>query len=80
MTTHALELGKFSIGVGDRFGHQARAQLKAFILAAEQGVDVVPVWNKSNREHTFIGTEPVSVRNAAVAAVRELNWTKPWFR
>jgi hypothetical protein len=73
-----LRLSKYSIGVGDRFGHQARAQLKAFILAAEQGVDVVPVWNKSNREHTFIGTEPVSVRDAAIAAVRELNWTKPW--
>jgi hypothetical protein len=73
-----LRLSAYSIGVGDRFAHQARAQLRAFILAAEQGVDVVPVWNKSNREHTFIGTEPVSVRNAAVAAVRDLNWTKPW--
>ena len=73
-----LQLSKYSIGVGDRFGHQARAQLKAFILAAEQGIDVVPVWNKSNREHTFIGTEPVSVRDAALAAVRALNWTRPW--
>jgi hypothetical protein len=73
-----LRLSRYSIGVGDRFAHQARPQLRAFILAAEHGVDVVPVWNKSNREHTFIGTEPVSVRNAALAAVRELNWTKPW--
>jgi len=73
-----LRLSRYSIGVGDRFAHQARPQLRAFILAAEQGVDVVPVWNKSNREHTFIGTEPASVRNAALAAVRELNWTKPW--
>src|SRR5450755_2596359 len=73
-----LRLSRFSIGVGDRFAHQARPQLRAFILAAEQGVDVVPVWNKSNREHTFIGTEPVSVRNAAIAAVRDLNWTRPW--
>lgn len=73
-----LRLSRYSIGVGDRFAHQARAQLRAFILAAEQGVDIVPVWNKSNREHTFIGTEPVSVRNAAVAAVQALGWTKPW--
>ena len=73
-----LRLSRYSIGVGDRFAHQARAQLRAFILASEQGVEVVPVWNKSNREHNFIGTEPVSVRNAAVAAVRDLNWTKPW--
>lgn len=73
-----LSLAKYSIGVGDRFGHQARAQLRAFIRAAEQGVEVTPVWNKSNREHTFIGTEPVSVRVAAAAAVQELGWNKPW--
>src|SRR4051812_27411153 len=73
-----LKLSRYSIGVGDRFAHQARPQLRAFILAAEQGVDVVPVWNKSNREHTFIGTEPISVREAAVAAVRELYWSNPW--
>ncbi len=73
-----LRLSRYSIGVGDRFAHQARPQLRAFILAAEQGVDVSPVWNKSNREHTFIGTEPVSVRDAALAAVRELHWQKPW--
>lgn len=73
-----LRLSRYSIGAGDRFAHQARPQLRAFILAAEQGVEVSPVWNKSNREHTFIGTEPASVRAAALAAVRELNWTKPW--
>jgi hypothetical protein len=73
-----LRLSRYSIGVGDRFAHQARPQLRAFMLAAERGVDVVPVWNKSNREHTFIGTEPVSVRKAALAAVRDLKWTKPW--
>lgn len=73
-----LRLSRYSVGVGDRFAHQARPQLRAFILASERGADVVPVWNKSNREHTFIGTEPVSVRNAAAAAVRDLNWAKPW--
>ncbi len=73
-----MKLSRYSIGVGDRFAHQARPQLKAFLLAAEQGVDVVPVWNKSNREHTFIGTEPSSVLDAAQAAVRELGWTRDW--
>jgi len=73
-----LLLSKYSIGTGDRFAHQARAQLRAFTLAAEQGIDVVPVWNKSNREHVFIGSEPLSVRAAADAAVREMNWRKPY--
>ncbi|MGP8259223.1 MAG: tagaturonate epimerase family protein [Acidobacteriaceae bacterium] len=74
-----LELPKFSIGVGDRFAHQAKAQLAACIKAAEGGVEVVPVWNKSNREHTIIGTEPVQTRDAADAAVKEMGWNKPYF-
>ena len=65
-----LKLGKYSFGVGDRFAHQAKAQLQACMLAAEQGVEIVPVWNKSNREHTTIGSEPASVRAAADAAVQ----------
>jgi tagaturonate epimerase len=73
-----LILGKYSFGVGDRFAHQAKAQLQACIKAAAQGVEVVPVWNKSNREHTTIGSEPDSVRTAAEAAVRELKWKKPF--
>src|ERR1035438_4600414 len=72
-------LGKFSIGVGDRFAHQAKAQLEACILARKEGIDVIPVWNKSNREHTIIGSEPSSVRAAADAAVRDLGWKLPWF-
>ena len=71
-----LALGKYSFGMGDRFAHQARAQLRACIKAAEQGVEVIPVWNKSNREHTTIGSDPSSVRAAADAAVRELKWKK----
>jgi len=73
-----LTLSKYSFGVGDRFAHQARAQLRACILAAQQGADVVPVWNKSYREHTTVGSEPGSVRVAAAAAVRELGWNKPY--
>jgi hypothetical protein len=39
-------------------------------------VDVVPVWNKSNREHLIVGSEPSSVQAAAETAVRELGWKK----
>ena len=74
-----LKLPKFSVGVGDRFAHQAKAQLAACMKAAEQGVEVSPVWNKSNREHTIIGTEPSQTRKAADAAVKELGWNKPYF-
>ena len=64
--------------MGDRFAHQAKAQLRACVLAANQGVEIVPVWNKSNREHIIIGSEPASVRAAADAAVRELGWKSTW--
>ncbi len=74
-----LLLGKNTIGVGDRFAHQAEAQLRACILAVEQGVEVFPVWNKSNREHNIIGSEPASIRAAADAAVLKLGWTKPYY-
>jgi hypothetical protein len=73
-----LTLAKYSFGVGDRFAHQAAAQLRACMLAAEQGVEVIPVWNKSNREHVTIGSEPGSLRAAADAAVRALGWKKPY--
>ena len=73
-----LMLERFSIGVGDRFAHQAKAQLRAFQMLAQEGIDVAPVWNKSHREHTFIGSEPQSVFDAAQAAVQELGWNKGW--
>jgi len=73
-----LSLQKFSFGVGDRFAQQAKAQLKAFQMIGEMGFQVVPVWNKSNREHTFIGSEPQSVLDAAREAVRTMGWTQPW--
>src|SRR5579875_3145319 len=74
-----LKLPKFSLGVGDRFAHQAKAQLAACVMAAEAAVEVVPVWNKSNREHTIIGSEPGQTRAEADKAVKALNWTKPYF-
>lgn len=74
-----MQLPKYSLGMGDRFAHQARAQLQACVLAAEAGVDIAPVWNKSNREHLIIGSEPAGTRAAADAAVQALDWTKPYF-
>ena len=72
----ALIIEKFSFGVGDRFAHQGKAQLAAIMKAAQQGVEIVPVWNKSNREHQTIGSEIASCRVAADAAVKDLGWEK----
>jgi len=74
-----MKLEKYSIGVGDRFVHQAKAQLAACMCAERRGVTVVPVWNKSNREHITIGSEPGSTRKAVDAAVRELDWKHSYY-
>jgi hypothetical protein len=74
-----MSLPRLSFGIGDRFAHQAEAQLAAFERLAADGVVVAPVWNKSNREHGFIGSEPPSVRAAAAAAVAARGWPHPWF-
>lgn len=75
---NALVLARFSLGMGDRFARQGRAQLAACRLAAERGVEVIPVWNKSNREHMIVGSEPVSVRAEADAAVAALGWNSAY--
>ncbi len=74
-----MKLAKYSMGIGDRFGQEGRAQLRAFAMAREMGVEVVPVWNKSNREHNIVHSEPVSVREEADSAVRILNWRGQYF-
>ncbi len=71
-------IDKFTFGVGDRFAHQAEAQLRAFQLLADQGVQVTPVWNKSNREHLIVGSEPAGTRAAADAAVSKLGWSSDY--
>jgi hypothetical protein len=73
------KLDRFSLGVGDRFAHQAKPQLEACILASRQGIDITPVWNKSNREHDIIGSEPSSARAAVDAAVQALHWNRPYY-
>ncbi|MGA7521668.1 MAG: tagaturonate epimerase family protein [Acidobacteriaceae bacterium] len=79
MSTAPYVLAKHSIGVGDRFTHQAKAQLKACMQAGESGVTVIPVWNKSNREHLIIGSDPQSTRAAVDAAVHALGWKHPYY-
>src|SRR5215469_2323593 len=74
-----MQLSQFSMGIGDRFGHQGRAQLAAFVRARELGVEVAPIWNKSNREHLIAHTEPQSVRVEADEAVRALAWKGSYF-
>ena len=74
-----VRLANYSIGVGDRFARQAGAQLRACMRAADLGVEVIPVWNKSHREHLIVGSDPASVRSAAESAVRDLGWTLPYY-
>lgn len=73
-----LPLSKFTFGVGDRFAHQASAQLRAFQQLEKEGILVIPVWNKSNREHNFVGSEPSSVLEAAQKAVSDEGWKHAW--
>jgi hypothetical protein len=65
--------------MGDRFGREGAAQLRAVMQARDLGVDVTPVWNKSNREHGIIGTTPADTRRAAADAVKATGWGAPYF-
>jgi len=70
-----MKIEKYSLGMGDRFARQGRAQLQALVQARKLGIELTPVWNKSNREHTIVKSEPASVRREADAAVAALGWT-----
>ena len=75
-----MKLGKYSFGIGDRFSHEGKAQLTALIEGAgKYPFEFVPVWNKSNREHQIIGTEPADTRREADEAVKALGYSKPYF-
>lgn len=75
-----MTIGKYSFGIGDRFAHEGVNQLKALIKAEEQfGVHFVPVWNKSNREHQIVGTQPSETRQEADAAVKALGYKDQYF-
>ena len=75
-----MKLGKYSIGVGDRFSHQGKAQLSGIMKANEKGnLDINPVWNKSNREHIYVGSKPADTRVEADNAVKALNYKGQYF-
>jgi hypothetical protein len=65
---------KYSFGTGDRFGRQGAAQLAAIMEMNRLGVPVVPVWNKSNREHHYIGSSPAAVPEIVRQAVSEAGY------
>jgi tagaturonate epimerase len=69
MEKKKMKLEKYSFGMGDRFGKEGTAQLQAIVEINNLGIEVVPVWNKSNREHTIIGSSPAMVRKEAIEAV-----------
>ncbi|MDI3521662.1 MAG: tagaturonate epimerase [Anaerophaga sp.] len=73
------KLTKYSFGMGDRFAHEAGWQLKTILEAEKNGIEVTPVWNKSNREHTTIGSKPADTLKAAEQAIKAAGWPKPWF-
>jgi tagaturonate epimerase len=74
-----VKVEKYTLGVGDRFAHQGPAQLRAILQARDVGIDVYPVWNKSNREHLMIGSKPGDVRAEADAAVAALAWKGTYY-
>lgn len=74
-----MKLGKYSIGVGDRFSHQGKAQLRAIMKANERGIDINPVWNKSNREHMYVNSKPIDTRKEADDAVEALGFDGEYF-
>ncbi len=74
-----MRLPKYSMGIGDRFAHQGIAQLDAMIQARREGVAIAPVWNKSYREHSIVGSRPEDVRAEADAAVKACGWSDPYF-
>ena len=75
-----MTIGKYSFGIGDRFAHEGVNQLKALLKVEEEyGVHFVPVWNKSNREHTIVGTVPMETRQEADAAVAALGYEDQYF-
>jgi hypothetical protein len=74
-----MKLGKYSFGLGDRFNHQGKAQLGSLIRARKAGTEIIPVWNKSNREHLIVKSTPQQTRQEADEAVASLKWDLPYF-
>jgi hypothetical protein len=67
-----MVIGKYSFGIGDRFGQQGESLIAAIMKAEKEGVEVTPVWNKSHREHKIVGTRPGTTRAEADGAARSM--------
>ncbi len=72
-------LEKYSFGIGDRFAQQGEAQLKAIMMAGDNGIPIVPVWNKSHREHQIINSSPAGTIEEAIQATKALNWPDSFY-
>ncbi|MEM6883427.1 MAG: tagaturonate epimerase family protein [Verrucomicrobiota bacterium] len=74
-----MQIKKYTIGMGDRFAHQGKAQLQAVLNAKDAGLDIYPTWNKSFREHTIIKSQPQDLRDEADAAVAAHGWNGDYY-
>jgi tagaturonate epimerase len=74
-----MKIEKYSFGVGDRFSKEGKAQLSAILEINNLGIPVVPVWNKSNREHKIVHTTQESVIAEAKDAVKALDWKQSFY-
>ena len=75
-----MKISKYSFGTGDRFAQQGEAQLAAMMKARQElGIDFTPVWNKSNREHNIVHSEPIGTRQEADDAVKALQYSGAYF-
>ncbi len=74
-----MKIEKYSFGIGDRFSKEGDAQLKAIRQMNDLGIEVIPVWNKSYREHKIVKTTQAGVLREAKNAVAKAGWSKSFF-
>ena len=74
-----MQIKKYTMGMGDRFAHQGKAQLQAVINAKNAGLDIYPTWNKSFREHSIVKSQPQDLRDEGDAAVAALGWDGDYY-
>jgi hypothetical protein len=69
-----MYIEKYSFGTGDRFGKEGESQLEAVQEINNLGITVVPVWNKSHREHSIVKTTQSGLAKEAADAVAAKGW------
>jgi len=74
-----MKIQKYTLGMGDRFAHQGKAQLQSVVNGQSAGIDIYPTWNKSFREHSIVKSQPDDLRVEADAAVADLNWIGDYY-